>query len=75
MKNLDSGACPGPQSEVRLSACDAQAGRNEKKWCFSTFYESIKIGWGNKIETANNAIKKELGSPVSFTINRGEKCV
>jgi hypothetical protein len=35
LKRLDSG--------FRLSACDAQAGRNDGKWCFSTFYETIKI--------------------------------
>ena len=29
LKRLDSG--------FRLSACDAQAGRNDGKWCFSTF--------------------------------------
>jgi len=34
LKKLDSGACPGPRSGIR---------RNDKKWCFLTFYEIIKI--------------------------------
>ena len=33
LNRLDSGACPGPRSGVR---------RNDKKWDFSTFYETVK---------------------------------
>ena len=51
-------------SGFRLSACDAQAGRNDEKWRFLTFYECVK-GLVEELSVLWSKLQNEL---LSFAI-------